>query len=134
MTTRDPRRLVFVSYATPEKDEADRIVGEIEETEITCWMVPRDVPLGSNYAESIVDAIERAELMVPLLSSHANASPQVANEIKRAVNYRKSIVTDRQWLLGAGEKMPRIGAKSELNCPTDRVSRRVWGGIEAETS
>jgi len=42
--------------------------------------------------------------------------------------------TDRQLLLDAGEKMPRIGAKSELNCPTGRVSRRVWGGIEAETS
>ena len=43
-------------------------------------------------------------------------------------------LTDRQLLLDAGEKMPRIGAKSELNCPTDRASRRVWGGIEAKTS
>jgi hypothetical protein len=42
--------------------------------------------------------------------------------------------TGKQLLLDAGEKMPRIGAKSELNYPTDRLSRRVWGGIEAKTS
>jgi hypothetical protein len=50
---------------------------------------------GSNYAESIVDAIERAEVMILLLSEHANASPHVANEIERAVNYRKPIIPVR---------------------------------------
>ena len=95
MKTAESKRLVFVSYATPDKEEADRIVGQLEHAGITCWMAARDVPLGSNYAESIVDAIERAELMILLLSTDANASPHVANEIERAVNYRKPIVPVR---------------------------------------
>lgn len=89
------RKLAFICYATPDIEEVEHIVGWLERSGITCWMAPRDVRPGSNYAESIVDAIQSAELLIVLLSSHANASPHVANEIERAVHYRKSIVPVR---------------------------------------
>lgn len=87
--------LVFVSYANPDRKQVDQIVRRIEEAGIKCWTAPRDVPPGSNYAVAILDAIERTQMTVLLLSAHANNSPHVANEIERAVNYRKPIVPVR---------------------------------------
>jgi hypothetical protein len=86
------RKLIFLSYASPDRGAAERLAGEIEAVGISCWMAPRDVPFGSNYAKAILDAIEAAEAFVVLLSSSANRSTHVANEIERAVNYQKTIV------------------------------------------
>jgi len=65
---------------------------EIEGLGIPCWMAPRDVPFGANFGAAIIDAIEATEVFVVLLSASANGSIHVANEIERAVNYRKAII------------------------------------------
>jgi hypothetical protein len=85
-------KLIFISYASPDRGSAERIVGEIEAHGMPCWMAPRDVPGGANWGKAILDALEAAEIFVVLLSAGANKSVHVANEIERAASYRKTIV------------------------------------------
>lgn len=86
------RKLIFVSYASQDREAAERLTKEVEDRGMPCWLAPRDVPFGSNFGAAIIDAIETTEVFVVLLSANANNSLHVANEIERAVNYRKTII------------------------------------------
>ena len=84
-TRRRPGHDVFVSYSSGDKAVADAIVARLEQAEIRCWVAPRDVMPGTLWGEAIVSAIERARLMVVVLSGAANQSRQVIREVERAV-------------------------------------------------
>lgn len=77
---------VLISYSTLDKLQADAICNRLESQGIRCWIAPRDVPAGSEYAVSIVQAIEAAQVMVLIYSAHADASHQVKREVERAVS------------------------------------------------
>ncbi|MFX0097744.1 MAG: toll/interleukin-1 receptor domain-containing protein, partial [Candidatus Hodarchaeota archaeon] len=77
---------VFISYASEDKSIADEIRWHLEENEIGCWIAPRDIKPGMEYAEAIVDAIDKSKAMVLVFSAHANRSPQVRREVERAVS------------------------------------------------
>jgi hypothetical protein len=88
--------LVFISYASqPDQTTAEQVVAALEAAGIACWIASRDIGVGDNYAMAIVNAIENCKIALVLLSTGANRSPHVANEIERAVNYRKDIVPIR---------------------------------------
>jgi hypothetical protein len=76
---------VFVSYSSRDKPVADAIVARLEQAGIRCWVAPRDVLPGMNWAHAIVEAIGSTRLMVVVLSGEANRSPQVLREVERAI-------------------------------------------------
>jgi len=88
---------VFISYADNDKDRkiARAVCSTLESRGLHCWMAPRDILPGKHYAEAIVDAINTAQVMVLVLSSGANSSPQVLREIERASSKDIPIVTFR---------------------------------------
>ncbi len=53
---------------------------------IRCWIAPRDVFPGEEYAASLVRALHESRVMVLVFSSGANRSPQVLREVERAVS------------------------------------------------
>lgn len=59
---------VFVSYASKDKHIADAIVAALEARRVYCWIAPRDVPAGSEWAASIIDAISAGRAMIVVLS------------------------------------------------------------------
>jgi hypothetical protein len=75
---------VFVSYAVEDKGIADALVATLEANGIKCWIAPRDVLPGVDYAEALVDAIGNSSLMILVLSSSSNNSPHVRREVERA--------------------------------------------------
>jgi len=77
---------VIISYATIDKSTADAVCAKLEERGIRCWIAPRDILPGSDYAASIISGIDSAKIMVLILSSHANASRFVMREAERAVH------------------------------------------------
>jgi hypothetical protein len=79
-------RKVFVSYSHQDHETAFGIVGRLEHDGVRCWMAPRDVVPGAEWAAEIVDAIAAASVMVLVFSASANASPQVRREVERAVH------------------------------------------------
>jgi len=80
---------VFISYEKSDKDVADKVCSAIESRtigsrKIQCWIAPRDVPIGIPYRKAIVQAIREVQLMVLVLSSAANDSLHVINEVEEA--------------------------------------------------
>jgi TolB-like protein/Flp pilus assembly protein TadD len=88
-------RDVFVSYASQDVAIADAIVATLEKNDVTCWIAPRDVTPGSQYADEIVGAINEAKVVVLVLSEHAVASPHVGKEIERASSKRRRVIALR---------------------------------------
>jgi hypothetical protein len=86
---------VFISYSSPDKPTADAACAALESANIRCWIAPRDISPGRDYGESIIDAIENARVFVLILSSSANASPQIKREVERAVSKGVPIIPMR---------------------------------------
>lgn len=77
---------VFISYSSFNKLEADAICAKLEESGVRCWIAPRNIQPGGDWAESIIIGIKSCRLMVLVFSKHANDSPQVLREVERAIN------------------------------------------------
>lgn len=86
---------VFICYSSKDKPTADAVCATLEQRGLRCWMAPRDVLAGTDWSESIIDAISGARAIVLVYSQHANESPQVRREIERAVHKRVAIVPFR---------------------------------------
>lgn len=86
---------VFISYSSQDKPTADAACAALESANIRCWIAPRDINPGRDYAESIIDAIESARVFVLIFSSNANASPQIKREVERAVSKGLPIIPVR---------------------------------------
>ncbi|HYM26746.1 MAG TPA: toll/interleukin-1 receptor domain-containing protein, partial [Steroidobacteraceae bacterium] len=61
-------RAVFVSYSQPDRAPALGLVTHLEAQGLECWVAPRDVAPGSDWAAQIVEAIAAARVMVLVFS------------------------------------------------------------------
>ena len=86
---------VFISYSVKDKTTADAICASLEANGIRVWIAPRDVMPGSDWGESIIDAIHESKVMILVFSANSNASPQIKREIERAVNKGVTVVPFR---------------------------------------
>jgi hypothetical protein len=83
---------VFISYSSKDKPAADATCATLESAGIRCWIAPRDVRPGTDYAGAIIDAIDTCRVMVLIFSSNSNASRQIRREIERAAHKEVPIV------------------------------------------
>ena len=83
---------VFVSYSSKDKNLAEAMVHYLEERKIRCWIAPRDITGGIDYADAIVDALHNASVVVFMCSKHSLASEWCKGEVNRALSYEKKIV------------------------------------------
>jgi TolB-like protein/tetratricopeptide (TPR) repeat protein len=92
---------VFVSYASQDAAVANSIVESLEKHGLKCWIAPRDVKPGAQYADAIVRAITEAEAVVLVMSASAVGSSHVAREVERAASKHKPIIPFRvdTWAL-----------------------------------
>jgi hypothetical protein len=88
-------RDVFVSYSQADRECAFQLVAQLESRGIGVWVAPRDISPATDWAESIIEAISGARLMVLVFSAHCNASPQVRREVERAVHREVPILPFR---------------------------------------
>ncbi len=88
-------RKVFISYSSKDEDTVAFILPGIENRCIPCWIAPRDISPGSDYAGSIVEAIRECDMILLIFSRWSNDSPQVKREIDRGVSLGKDIVAVR---------------------------------------
>jgi hypothetical protein len=130
---------IFLSYSTTDRPFADDLLRRLESKNVRVWMAPRDVRPGSDYSESIQDAIETSAAVVALVSNEANRSRHVRAEIEIAFSCGKPLFPVRfsditpakglalflglgHWtdLFGAGEagNLDRLAAA--LNQPPSR--------------
>ena len=86
---------VFISYSSQDKPTADAVCAIMERQGIRCWIAPRDVLPGEQWAGSILRAIAKARVVVLVFSAASNTSPQVLREIERAVHNGTAIIPFR---------------------------------------
>src|SRR5580704_6707775 len=86
---------VFISYPHQNKAVADAACATLEASDIRCWIAPRDVPPGAEWAGAIVEAIDHCRAMVLIFSSSANGSKQIHREVQRAFDREVPVVPFR---------------------------------------
>jgi len=86
---------IFISYSSKNKVIADAVCHKLEERKMKCWIAPRDILPGSNYAEELINAIDESKLFVLIFSKDSNQSQHVLRECERAVSHGIPIVPFR---------------------------------------
>lgn len=82
----------FISHSSKDAEFAFRLVEILETEGIKCWIAPRDIPTGSNYAAEILEAIQSSCCVALIFTEEANSSPHVLREVERAITYRRPIL------------------------------------------
>jgi hypothetical protein len=77
---------VFICHSSKDRTIANAVCSTLEQNCIRCWIAPRDVLPGSEYAESIVEAIHTSKLTILVFSANSNQSAHVRKEIERSVS------------------------------------------------
>ena len=101
---------VFFSHATEDREAALRICGFLEEAGVSCWIAPRDVRAGTDYAAAILEGIRSSDLVLLIFSSFANGSPYVLREIERATAYGRPVLSIR-----VDDAVPRASMEYHVN-------------------
>lgn len=108
---------VFISYSTQDSNIANAICHVIEENSIRCWIAPRDITGGRNYASEIVKAIKDVKIVLVVVSERSNKSQHVLNEINIAVENDKIILPF---------KINSFSVKDKFSYYLNKVSHCQW--------
>jgi hypothetical protein len=125
----------FISYSSADKATADAVCAKLEGIGIRCWIAPRDVVPGREYAAAIIDAIDCCSVMVLIFSADANKSPQIHREIEHAASKGKPIIPLRIEEVIPTESMEYflggIHWLDALTPPLERHLQRLAETVEA---
>lgn len=83
---------VFISHSSADADFAMQLCSIFEEEGLGCWIAPRDIPYGSEWAGEITEAIKRSAVMIFILTKNSNQSHQVVKEINTALQNNVTII------------------------------------------
>jgi hypothetical protein len=86
---------VFISHASEDHAIALAVCEALEGRGVPCWIAPRDITPGKDYAEALYDAIGECTSLVLVFSQHSNRSPQVRREVERAARDGDPIIPFR---------------------------------------
>lgn len=89
------KKLVFISHSSANSELAKELCEYLEKREKKCFIAPRDIRLGHEYAEEILGGIDNSYVMVLMLSKESNTSPHVLREVERAVSKNIPIIVYR---------------------------------------
>lgn len=103
----------FISHSVKDSGVAEAICTALERGGTRCWMAPRDIVAGKNWAEAIMQGIGTCRVMVLVFSSHSNCSKQVNNEVNHAFQNGLSIVPFRIEDVPMSEKLKYYLATSQ---------------------
>ncbi len=135
-------RHVFICHASEDRTSADQIVEALEAGSVTCWIAPRDVGAGEDYAAAIVTALESVDAVVLVMSAAANDSPHIRREVERAASLGKTIIPIRlqsvdpskslQYYISDAQWFNAFEGRVEAHLPrfvADVVARLVANGV-----
>ena len=77
---------IFISHSSRDAESAEKVCVLLEEAGPQCFIAPRDIRSGREYAEELMLGIERSDALVVMLSNHSNISPHVLREVEHAAS------------------------------------------------
>lgn len=84
-------RIAFISHASQDAEVARKVCDFLEGKGISCWIAPRDVRPGHEFASEIMAALNKCQVLVLILSEDANESSYVKREVERMVSNAKPV-------------------------------------------
>ncbi len=123
---------VFISHSSNDAACAQEVCALLENGGHRCFIAPRDIRSGREYAEELILGIERSDVIVLLMTNAANRSPHVLREVEHAassgipimvyqledVELTKSMeyfLMTNQWV----NRNPEEGIRKILKCVND---------------
>jgi hypothetical protein len=123
---------VFISYSSIDNKIANAIVARLEEKGIRCWVAYRDIPAGSNFAKSIVNAINECEILVLIWSANSNSSKHIPNELSQAFDQGITIIPFRIKNVEPSQELSYyIGSTNWLDAITPPMEKRIDDLVKA---
>ncbi len=117
------QKQVFISYSSHEKEIAVQVCDFLERNGVLCWIAPRNIKPGDNYATQIVQAIRSCSVLVLLASEGTNASGHVSNEVSLAFDNKKVIIPFKiQDITFSDEYLYFLGRKHWIEAHKDMQS------------
>lgn len=77
---------IFISHSSKDAAIAVELCELLERNGSKCFIAPRDIRSGREYAEELLNGIDRSAAVILLMSEEANHSPHVLREVERAVS------------------------------------------------
>ncbi|MBQ3543644.1 MAG: toll/interleukin-1 receptor domain-containing protein [Lachnospiraceae bacterium] len=77
---------IFISHSSKNAEIATNICNILEANGSECFIAPRNIRSGYEYAAELINGIDRSDVVLLLLSEEANTSPHILREIERAVS------------------------------------------------
>jgi hypothetical protein len=100
---------VFISHSRQDKLTADAVCNRLESARVRCWIAPRDVIPGTDWTESILNAIGSCQIVVLVFSDSMTSltvrRPGAAPKASRSFSVSdlsRSLIASR--LANQGEK------------------------------
>ena len=84
--------VVFLSYSRADRVLADRLLADLEQAGHACWLDTTDIPGGEVWIKAIADGLQRAYVVVTLVTEAANRSEWVRLEFLHAKQLGKTII------------------------------------------
>ena len=117
---------VFISHSLKDKATADAVCAKLEEEKVRCWIAPRDIRPGADWAKSIVAGLKSCKVMVLIFSSHSNNSQQVGREVKLAFEKGLTVMPFRIEDVMPGEDLEYYMTSVHwLDALTDPMERHI---------
>lgn len=77
---------LFISHSSKDAATAQELCHLLEANGFRCFLSSRDIQPGQEYATELINAIDRSDAVLLLLSRHAQSSPHVLREVERSVS------------------------------------------------
>ena len=81
----------FISYSSRDAAAAVEFCDLLESRGLSCWVAPRNIIPGREYADEIMRGMAGSASVVLLVSSNSNVSKHVMREVEQAIKLGKPI-------------------------------------------
>ena len=122
------QRTVFISHASSEGATALFLCEYLESHGVKCWIAPRDIRPGMDWAEAILNGIDSSPVMVILISPASSVSEHVSREVSFAMDSGKLII--RFVLPGSPDKFSLNKADSSSKEEEIRCDDSLKAGLQ----
>ncbi|HRO58349.1 MAG TPA: LCCL domain-containing protein, partial [Burkholderiaceae bacterium] len=117
----------FISHVPENAALAIELCRAIEQAGLACWIAPRDVAPGSEYAEAIVSGIAISPAFVLLLTAGSNRSMFVRHELEHATALGKRIFVVRaESVLLDSRLEPLLSTATEVDVSEPPSTELRW--------
>ena len=108
---------IFISHSSSDAKQAEALCGYLEKRNKKCFIAPRDIRSGHEYAEELLDGIDNSYVVILMLSEKSNTSPHVLREIERAISKNIPVIAEIElgYLLNKGKILAVTGTNGKTS-------------------